>query len=745
MESEIISKTIELLAPAGNLAAALAAYDCGADAVYAGLSKFNARERTENFTIQEMSKLSSYAKSHQKKFYVTLNTLIKESELPEIVEYLAELSKLLPDAIIVQDYGVIRIIREYFPWLVIHASTQMGFHNSAGLKLAAESGVSRVIMERQVTLTELKLLIPNSPVEIEVFIHGALCCSLSGQCLFSSWQGGWSGNRGKCKQPCRRRFFSRSGNGFFFSTQDLYTLDMIHELKTIGVVSFKIEGRLRKPDYVARAVSAYRMILDAEEKPSRELLNQAKNILAGTYGRKWSSGFFNTDSMKTLIQHDSLGVAGMLCGNVIEVIDNGFKMETLRRIHLGDRIRIQSQSGDEGPAMTITKMFKNDSPVKYSGSGEQCFICCDKTIQEHGMVYKIGESCDEMIPRIAALPVAKTPLNLHLKVSDMEISVCLDADGENIWRKKINLAPATRHALDSERLAEEFAASRSNIFCMGQFTAEISGQYFLPSSILKEIRREFWLWADENVNPKNVAKHIYAAMDKFRHDYQRLRGTIPDNEKETVMIRLDGGCTPAKSGGNVASSVYSANKKVTEAVLPCFCPEDRLKNLRSRIAEAYRIGIRRFRITSFYGAKLFDEYPDVKLLASFPLPVCNSMAAEEMRRCGFVQIQAWLELEQNEIRLLAGKSPLTVEVYRYGRPVLLATRAGIPVPDGHIRDARNNGFSVRNDKNAGLTYVYPKSVMSIPRIPGTIDFYDLTNAHWNEEDIFSFNFTSGLM
>lgn len=735
----------ELLAPAGNLAAALAAYDCGADAVYAGLAKFNARERTENFTIAEMSKLSAYAKSHQKKFYVTLNTLIKESELSELVEYLGELSQLMPDALIVQDFGVMRIIREYFPWLKIHASTQMGLHNSAGLLVAAQSGISRVIMERQVTLSELRLMLPEAPVEIEVFVHGALCCSLSGQCLFSSWLGGWSGNRGKCKQPCRRRFYSKQGNGFFFSTQDLYTLDMIHDLKALGIASFKIEGRLRKPDYVSRAVSAYRMIIDAEGVPSRELLNQAKNILSGTYGRKWSSGFYTADAMKHLIQHDSLGVAGMLCGNVIEAADNGFEMEVTRRLHVGDRIRIQTQSGDEGPSITITKMYKNNAPVKFACSGDHCFICCDKAIQEHGIVYKIGESCDEMSSRIAALPLAKTPINLHLSISDQELVVSIDGNKEQVWRKNVNLAPATNHSLNEERLSDEFSASRSEIFCLGALSAEIKGKYFLPASSLKDIRREFWQWAEQNLDKTNAHGHVYRAMHKFREDYQRLRGARITNEKESVMIRLDGGCTPAKIGGDIACSVYSANKKITEAVLPSFCPEDRLKNLRSRIAEAYRIGIRRFRITSIYGIKMFDGYSDVVLLSTFPLPVCNSMAVLEMQRMKISRAQAWIELDQREIKFLVEKSQLPVEIYRYGRPVLLATRADIPVPDGHIRDARNNGFSVRNDKNAGLTYVYPKSVMSIPRIQGTIDFYDLTNAHWNEADTGDFNYTSGLM
>ena len=180
----------ELLAPAGSLACALTAFDAGADAVYAGLPKFNARERTENLSFENLSKLTAYARKYRKKVYLTLNTLIKETELAEVVELLAQVSPLGPDAIIVQDLGILRLIREYFPELEIHASTQMGLHNLPGVELAAARGVKRVILERQMPLAEIREVALKSPVPLEVFIHGALCCCLSGRCLLSSWLGG---------------------------------------------------------------------------------------------------------------------------------------------------------------------------------------------------------------------------------------------------------------------------------------------------------------------------------------------------------------------------------------------------------------------------------------------------------------------------------------------------------------------------------------------------------------------------
>ena len=364
---------MELLAPAGNLDCALAAFDEGADAVYAGLKRFNARERTENFSREEMSRLIAYAHKHGRKVYVTFNTLVKENELADVASELAELERLRPDAVIVQDLGVVRMARQFFPALTLHGSTQMSLHNSAGLQFAAELGLSRVILERQTTLSELAAMMRTKPpVEVEVFIHGALCCCISGTCLLSSWLGGWSGNRGKCKQPCRRRHRSAEGNGFFLSAQDLETLEIIPQLMKTGVSSFKIEGRLRRSDYVSHVVAAYRMVMDAAAESDacfREILPAARARLARTLGRKWSLGYYTKNSAEHLIKHDALGVSGLLCGKVVNVAPNGFTVSAGRPFYEGDMVRVQPSSGDEGPAFRITRMSLNGRPVSRAARG----------------------------------------------------------------------------------------------------------------------------------------------------------------------------------------------------------------------------------------------------------------------------------------------------------------------------------------------------------------------------------------
>ena len=449
---------VELLAPAGNLACALAAFDAGANAVYAGLKRFNARERTENFSHEDMSKLLGYAGRNGKKVYITFNTLIKENELCDAAEELAALELLRPDAVIVQDIGALRLIRDYFPGLTIHASTQMGLHNSAGIAFARDLGVKRVILERQTTLKEIQQMLAISPdMELEMFIHGALCCCISGSCLLSSWLGGWSGNRGKCKQPCRRRYHSDEGNGFFLSSQDLCTLELIPQIMSSGVRSLKIEGRLRRADYVENVVSAYRLAMDSAQDPAqfKEVLPKAKELLAKTCGRKWSLGFYTEQARKDLIKFDSLGASGQLCGKVISSGNGGFTVLPSRRLHVGDVIRVQPRSGDEGPAVTITKMSIHGKTVNRALKDEVVFILSDKVVTKDSLVYKTGESVGDYTKRIAALPLRKLPLDLKISLTRKELKIQIPAGIR--WEKKLDLAEAGTHPLTPETLIREFA------------------------------------------------------------------------------------------------------------------------------------------------------------------------------------------------------------------------------------------------------------------------------------------------
>jgi len=738
-------KPIELLAPAGNADCALAAFEAGADAVYAGLSKFSARERAENFTPDTMGRTIEYAHKLGRKVYVTFNTILKEEELSEAMESLALLSDLTPDALIVQDLGVIRLIREYFPDLAFHASTQMGFHNSPGVAFAAQLGAKRVILERQMTLEELQAVREKSQVELEVFIHGALCCSLSGQCLFSSYLGGCSGNRGRCKQPCRRRFFGRDGNGFFFSPQDLCTIDMIPELKKIGVDSLKIEGRLKQNDYVRNTVSAYRMVLDApEDADIRAVLGEARSLLAKTCGRKWSVGFFRESALEFLIDYRSLGAAGLLCGKVGRTDGKGFLFITGKPLHLGDRVRVQALSGEDGPALTLTKMFVNDRSVKKVKAGEQVYICCDKEVAEGGAVYKIGETVRDYANALAALPAPKDKLNLAIAVSSSKITVKVENASIPDWEEAVAFAEAQKHAAEPATIEKEFRAADSETFAAGKIQVHCAGSLFIPAPVLKQLRRNFYEHVKAHYRAGSLFRHSAEGLARFVSDYAALKpAELPERVQETVAVKPDG-ALPGNPKARRAVSVFEFNRTTDEVILPEFTPEARLETLKKAIRRAYDAGIRRFRTTSLFELALLKEYRDITIVAGYPLIVSNSQCVLELQAQGVSQVQAHVELEREAMENLRDHSALPVEIYRFGRPPLLVTRAEVAA-SGEFRDNRDNAFEVRAESRSGLTRIFPKSILSLPRLAGTLDFYDLRNAAWQDSSPRTeFNFKTGL-
>ena len=251
-----VDHTIELLAPAGSYEAFEAALGAGADAVYVGGPEFGARAYAHNFTQEELMKAIDVAHIHGKKLYLTVNTLLKNRELQErLFEALRPLYECGLDAVIVQDLGVFRFIHENFPDLHIHASTQMTVTGPEGMKFLEEQGATRVVAARELSLHELSAMHRTSPIEIEAFIHGALCYSFSGQCLMSSMLGGRSGNRGRCAQPCRLSYQVREEKGHYsnqkdfcpLSLKDICTIDILPEILKAGVVSLKIEGRMKQP------------------------------------------------------------------------------------------------------------------------------------------------------------------------------------------------------------------------------------------------------------------------------------------------------------------------------------------------------------------------------------------------------------------------------------------------------------------------------------------------------------------
>ncbi|MCM1189092.1 MAG: U32 family peptidase [bacterium] len=257
----------ELLAPAGNPEAFYAAVNAGADAVYLGATRFGARAYAENFTAEEILRCIRYGHLFGKKIYLTVNTLMREPELTELYDCLYPAYEAGLDAVIVQDFGALRRIREWFPDLRIHASTQMTLCSSFGAEMLRGMGASRIVPARELSLEELRVIRSQTDIELETFVHGAMCYCYSGQCLFSSILGGRSGNRGRCAQPCRLPYRVRTKDGtgregYYLSLKDLCTVEHLPELIEAGIDSFKIEGRMKRPEYTAGVTAIYRSYMD---------------------------------------------------------------------------------------------------------------------------------------------------------------------------------------------------------------------------------------------------------------------------------------------------------------------------------------------------------------------------------------------------------------------------------------------------------------------------------------------------
>ncbi len=704
-------KTPELLAPAGTIDCALAAYDAGADAVYAGLKKFNARERTGNFTENELARLIDYAHRNGRKLYVACNTLVKESELEEAAAMLADLAVMRPDALIVQDVGLLAMARDRFPGFTIHASTQAGFHNSAGLAIARRMGVARVILERQVLLSELERMTASAPpVELEVFIHGALCCCISGTCLLSSWLGGWSGNRGKCKQPCRRRYRGKDGNGFFLSAQDLCAMELLPRILRTGVASLKIEGRLRRADYVANAVSAYRMLLDAKDEDAfQELLPVARERMSHTYGRKWSFGYLTQESARTLVKFDSLGASGLLCGKVVARTEHGFLAEMSKRIHAGDVVRIQPRSGDEGPLLSLSRLMVGGVPTSRVLRGETCEIPCDKPIESGSLIYKVGEPVKSYAARAASLPEPKERVDLTIRVQKGVIE--MTAAGA-VFRKELALAPASRHPLDAEAFRKEFADRSAGSLQIGRVRAEIEGDWFLPASVMKSLRKEFFACLERDGRSGVLQEQTRKCLADVIRDIRSMRHAPESPASLESAIVPRGRKVPP--GCAVVRPMEDDPSPREELLLPFFVPETELERVRAALDSFVKRGGRTVRITSLHHLELLRAHPGLIAKTCLPLPVCNSFAAAELKRLGVRMTQAWIELERRELELFAKRSPLPTEQYCFGRPTLLATRAAIPA-EGEIMDARGNVFLLK--KSGCLTLLSARKLMSIPKLP----------------------------
>ena len=319
-------KQVELLAPAGNYEALEGAICAGADAVYLAGNRFGARAYADNFTEEELCRGIRMAHIYGRRIYLTVNILVKEAELPELVNFLQPLYEAGLDGVIVQDLGAIQIIRHYFPHLPVHASTQMTITGPDGARFLKEQGICRVVPARELSLKEIQKIKKATGIEVETFIHGAMCYCYSGQCLFSSILGGRSGNRGRCAQPCRLPYSTKNQKECYpLSMKDMCTIELLPELIESGIDSFKIEGRMKKPAYAAGVTSIYRKYIDLYYSGKPYQVEKADlKFLSSLYIRSEAGeGYYHQKNGRNMITLSSPAYS-KTSDQVLETIENRF-------------------------------------------------------------------------------------------------------------------------------------------------------------------------------------------------------------------------------------------------------------------------------------------------------------------------------------------------------------------------------------------------------------------------------------
>ncbi|MCW3804183.1 peptidase U32 family protein [Plebeiibacterium marinum] len=362
----------ELLIPAGNIEAFHAAIEGGADAIFLGLKQFNARGRAVNFSNAQLVTMLDVAGKKGVKIYVTLNTVIKNAEIPELLDVLNFLSQTKVNAVIIQDWGVWYLAKKFFPKLTIHASTQMANHNSMGANFSKKNGIERVIMARELTHPELETIMQNSQSEVEIFVHGALCYSFSGLCLFSSYLGGKGANRGQCTQPCRRVFNDAGKEHAIFSLKDNQQISLVPDFAKIKVASLKIEGRMKSAAYVYRVAQAYRMAIDDHSK-----IEEAEEMLKWDFGREKTDYFMGGKVRGSISEKTNNGV---YVGRVNALSACGFVVSTQHQFEKGQQLRVVNKVGDS-VSVKVKEFVDSEAGVE---------IITDKQIVKGNDVYLIG-------------------------------------------------------------------------------------------------------------------------------------------------------------------------------------------------------------------------------------------------------------------------------------------------------------------------------------------------------------------
>ena len=672
----------ELLSPAGDFETALAAFAAGADAVYCGLSDFSARAFAQNFSEEQLKLLVrfAHADSRGRKVYVTFNTLVDEADLESAVETLSRLEAIGPDALIVQDIGIAKIVREHFPSLPLHASTQLVAHNLEGVLALRELGFTRAVLSRELSFAEVESIAKKcGDVELEVFVHGALCYSISGLCLYGAMEKGRSGNRGKCPYCCRQQVKDgESSVSYPFSMKDLRIGEGAKKLVDIGVASLKIEGRMKSPLYVSSVTRWYRQILDGKPRAEWQV---SENDLETVFSRRTTELGFG-DGSHSPIDSESLGHRGTCVGTVKKVTKDRegrswLRFHTTRALEKHDGLQFDSLT-DEGRhfGFGIGEMREAISRRNVfevaAGADVEILLPERHFVRPGDAVYcSMSNAVKRRFP-IPSFRESDFPGNRAIEVTVTISRSSVTASAEGIAASADGaFEPANDPTKTVAAVERAFSKLGGSDYRLDGITVENSDGLFVPSSVLNDLRRTLVHDLDEAFERRRRAK-ADAALDALSECVSETGGGFAAEGWRSVKIRADQKIPPGSWNEVIIalpfgemydfeSGIAAFDGGRVRLALPVWNGELSFGRLRSHVKALVRKGYLKWECSDLATLRMLRQLGIDDITADWSLYAFNSAALKQLFDLGVRRFVASPENGEDNLRYLA-ESGFAVEL-----------------------------------------------------------------------------------
>ncbi len=725
----------ELLAPAGNFDCLVAAVENGADAVYLGARSFGARAYADNFDLDMIARAIDHCHLRGVSVFVTLNTLVLDSEMDELTKILCFLEREGADAVIIQDHAVACLVRELGLRIPVHASTQMNIHNVESVHFLEQLGIKRVILARELSLDQIRHIKANAGVQIEVFAHGALCICYCGQCLLSSMIGGRSGNRGHCAQPCRKSYqLLRDGNiiktqgNYLLSPRDLNTARILPELIKAGVDSLKVEGRMKRPEYVAGVVRVYRTLLDryAKDPDSYYVKKEEYGVLEQLFNRGFTTSYLEDHPRRGLMSREMPYNRGVPVGEVTgyDKKNRTLKVKLSGHLNSGDGIGLE---GDEDSGQVIRCMYVKGKPVEKAGPGQLVEIPSKHPVKK-GQLFRTRDSClmDSLQKSYKQTPpLKKIPVNmmvrahvgkpLEVQMEDMDGNIAL-ITAEDVVEE------ALKRPMTSSQIKTQVCKLGNTVFSPCCVHLDVQGNVFIPIRILNEIRT----LVVEKLSKLRIDRWkrsapVLSFLKSVEQPLPPSSTTLLPPSIPLLSVVLDGlnklekviaaGADIIYMGGEVfrGHAPVDLGKAVTlcrEANVkfclrtPLIIPDSKLPAIKKQLISARAMGVDELLVSNPAILDLARDM-DFNIIMDMSLNVFNSKSHAFYRGMGASRVCLSPELTLEQIRSLALQGP--VECMVQGRYEVMVSRycliGDIEGGDGTCsRTCEKSGYVLRDHK-----------------------------------------------